>query len=200
MSAQPVDTEITGSTGFTKDEVLALLRAAKDTHLPIEVVAAALTDAVPHPDTAPLTQAEQDVLAKHGAPMPVLSDDEWFTATVRARLSAAEQAETLTVDQAADLLHRDPSRIRHQVYERHLYGYKVGNRLRLPVWQFHDGAPLPHLRTVLAAFPRQVHPATVTGLMTTSSDELDGMSARQWLASGGPVEPVLALARTLTAW
>lgn len=112
----------------------------------------------------------------------------------------AGEPDDLTTRQAADHLHVTQSTIRRRVRNRRLYGYRLGNRLRLPAWQFTDTGVLPHLPEVLAAFPDDTHPMTLQGFMTTPSDELDNLCAVDWLTQGRGVGAVLFDATAVTMW
>lgn len=106
----------------------------------------------------------------------------------------------LTTEQAAERLHLSAATVRRRIRAGRLYGYRVGRTLRLPPWQFVGEAALPHLPEILAALPEEAHPMTVTGFMTLPSDELDGLSPVDWLATGGNPDPVRLAASTLTVW
>lgn len=110
------------------------------------------------------------------------------------------EPEDLTTGQTAERLHISPAAVRRRIRSGRFYGYRVGHTLRLPPWQFLRGAVLPHLPEILAALPEQAHPMTVTGFMTLPSDELDGLSPVDWLATGGDPDPVRFAASTLTVW
>jgi hypothetical protein len=211
MSRQSIEKQI-AATGYSPMEVVGVLEAAAKAHVSTEDLKDALLLLGEPPDPmAPLSQYEQDF--QHGGPFTGLPDDSGHVLPrlVRERLPSevaeelaerlVEQRESLNVQEAADLLGVDPSRVRHRVSERSLLGYRSGHRLHLPKWQFQDdGKPLPHLRRILDIMPEGAHPATVTGFMTTRSDELDGKTAVEWLASGGQVDRVLFAATALTAW
>jgi len=117
----------------------------------------------------------------------------------------AEQTRTsISVPQAAELLHVDASRIRHRLRDRALYGFKIGSSLRLPLWQFDNGAPIPGLRAVLATLPAELHPLEVAGFMTTPDPELtitdQPTSPRDWLSHAGDVTVVCELLAHLDTW
>lgn len=90
--------------------------------------------------------------------------------------------------------------VRDRVRKDQLYGYSVAGTLLLPRWQIRDGGVLPHLPRVLASLPAETHPTTVTGFMTTPSDELDGQSPTHWLAQGGDPDRVLFALTALASW
>lgn len=112
---------------------------------------------------------------------------------------------SLSVEEAATLLGISPSRVRHRVSEHSLYGFKTGNRLRLPAWQFDGDGPLPGMRTVLASLPDELHPLEIAGFMDNPAGGLDvadrSLSPRAWLISAGDPAVVAGLARQLgTIW
>jgi hypothetical protein len=158
--------------------------------------------------TSALTNQQETILAEHGGIVrPTRSSTQ---SPGRAMLRAyssnlAEQTRTsISVSRAAELLHVDASRVRHRLGDRALYGFKIGSGLRLPLWQFADGAPIPGLRTVLAALPADLHPLEVAGFMTTPDQDLSVADAptspRDWLTHGGDVNAVCELAAHLDTW
>lgn len=113
-------------------------------------------------------------------------------------------AESGTVAQTAGRLHRSEQRIRGAIADGSLYGVKIGKSWRLPVWQFHDGQVLPHLRKVIAAIPAGTSALSIGNLMTTSTRELflddQPVSPRDWLLAGGDPEPVVTIIGDLARW
>lgn len=162
------------------------------------------------PDAAAsgLTDQESAVLAEHGG--IVGSTGRGAKSVGRAMLRAyssnlAEQTRTsISVPQAAQLLHVDASRIRHRLRDRALYGFKIGSSLRLPLWQFDDDAPIPGLRAVLAVLPPELHPLEVAGFMTTPDRDLsigdEPTSPGRWLTHGGDAGVVCDLVAQLDTW
>jgi len=69
---------------------------------------------------------------------------------------------------------------------------RTDGQVGYPAWQFEAGKPLPGLRDVLAAFPRDFHPLDIERVMTTPDEELDGQSPREWLVAGASPARVLA--------
>jgi len=163
----------------------------------------------PEASASGLTDEEESILADHGGITRSTGRDAKSVARATLRVfssNLAEQARTsISVSQAAERLDVDASRIRHRLRDRALYGFKIGSSIRLPLWQFGAGdAPIPGLRSVLAAMPVGLHPLEVGGFMTTSDPDLsiagDPVSPRDWLAHGGDVRVVCAIAADLDTW
>lgn len=164
--------------------------------------------ATPDPTASQLTEQEEAVFAEHGG--IVGSARLGATSVARATLCAfssnlAEQTRaSISVAQAAERLDVDASRVRHRLRDRALYGFKLGSSVRLPLWQFGDDAPIPSLRSVLAALPSDLHPLEVVGFMTTPDPDLtvsdEPMSPRDWLIHGGDVGRVREIAADLDTW
>lgn len=162
------------------------------------------------PDAAAsgLTAQEEVILAEHGGIVASLHADGRAVGRAMLRVSSSNLAEqtrtSMSVSQAAQLLHVDASRVRHRLRDRALYGFKIGAGLRLPMWQFHNGQPIPGLRAVLAALPADLHPLEVAGLMTTADFDLtvadEPTSPRDWLTHGGDVDTVRELVAHLDTW
>jgi hypothetical protein len=189
---------------MTLIEVLAPFGVAE-----AEFIEALSTDlrAVPHTDATRLTEAEEAMLRDHGGiAEPTTDDPSVRKAVLRASSSnLAEQAsESLSVEQAANLLRVDGSRVRHRVRDRALYGFKIGGGLRLPNWQFHGHDVIPGLRAVLAALPADLHPLEVAGFMTTPDLGLsvadEPASPRDWLIGGGYLRTVVEFVEHLDTW
>ncbi len=154
---------------------------------------------------AALSQEQADFLARHGGiESPTQTRDQKSKRLTLASLSntTALAATSVSVKDAAQRMGLDPSRVHHRVGDRALYAYKLGARLRLPLWQFRDdGTPLPNLRAVLVALPSELHPLAVNGFMTTPNTDLEigdeAVSPTQWLTAGGDADAVTALARDI---
>lgn len=115
----------------------------------------------------------------------------------QTRLSAI--ARTLSAAEVAERLEIDPSRVRHRQSKGLLYGFLVGGKRRYPTWQFVAGTnvPLPHLASVVEAFPEDWHPAGVEAFMTVpksslvSGESSERMTPVEWLMSGGDPQAVV---------
>jgi hypothetical protein len=107
---------------------------------------------------------------------------------VKASFSAEEVAEFLGVQK---------STVSHRRSDGTLYAFFVGRNPRYPEWQFYGQRPIPHLAEVIAAIPKDTHPTTVNGIMTSPQADLpiDGEPTApwQWLVEGGAVAPVVDL-------
>lgn len=148
-------------------------------------------------------------LAQHGGAAASSAVASWNASQEqreRVGSAAAAGAElvaaTMSVKQAAEQLGVDSSRIRHLISDLPLrvWAVKVGSRRRIPAWQLHAGALLPHLKLVVQAIPRTAHPLDLAALMTARQDELDGRTPVEHLLGGGPPEPVADLVRDLGRW
>lgn len=150
-------------------------------------------------------RVKDEFLLKHGGvTLPEDRDDLLASAALRRTLAEAN-LEPLTTQEVAELLGGiDESRVRHRLARGGLYVLPVGSRGHgFPRWQFHDGKPLPGLKTVLAVLlPAKLHPLEVAGFMSTPQPELvvdgDQVTPREWLITGGEVAPVVSLAANLT--
>lgn len=150
----------------------------------------------------PITLPERAFLTEHAG----LSDEDLTTEALREvdaeiardRAVAARdvQSESLNTQQVAEMLGMAPPNVRRAVTEGALYSVKTspGSHHWFPEWQFPHRRILPGLREVISALPRDYHPIEVESFMTEASDELRGMSPVIWLANGGDVAEVVALA------
>lgn len=122
----------------------------------------------------------------------------------RAR-AVAEQAvlrdTALSVQQAADRIGVDTSRIRHRISDRRLIGWKDRGGWRLPAWQFTDKDVLPGLETVLTAMPADQPALVLANFMTTPQEDLAlaerPANPREWLMAGGGAQRVAELASAI---
>ncbi len=133
-----------------------------------------------------------------------LTPQDPLEADPRAR-TVAEQAvlrdTALSVNQAADRLGVDSSRIRHRIGDQRLIGWKDRGGWRLPAWQFSDTDVLPGLETVLALMPSDQPSLVLANFMTTAQEDLElderPVSPREWLMAGGSARRVADLASAL---
>lgn len=108
-------------------------------------------------------------------------------------------ARTLSAAEVADRLDIDPSRVRHRQGKGLLYSFLVGGKRRYPTWQFVTGTKmvLPHLASVVEAFPEDWHPAGVEAFMTAPKSSLvsgvssERLSPVEWLMNGGDPQDVV---------
>ncbi|HET7303572.1 MAG TPA: hypothetical protein VFJ12_03345 [Segeticoccus sp.] len=162
---------------------------------------------LPGPDATPLTEAEIAYLRAHGGEAAEEALTAWDARTERgrragaiARDSNAVTAESLSLDQTADLLGVDRSRISHRLSAQALYAITIGSRRRVPAWQFRAGAELPGLSAIVPSIPVRAHPLDVQALMTTPQDELGGRTPVEHLLSGGAPPQVVELLADLERW
>lgn len=188
---------------MTIAEVLALYGVGEDEF--VEELSRELR-AEPEAAASRLTAHDESVLREHGG-VASTGDEPAVRRSVLGSASSnlAEQTRgSLSVEQVAKLLLVDGSRVRHRVRDRALYAFKVGAGLRLPTWQFERHEAIPGLRSLLAAFPPELHPLEVAGFMTTPTSDLvvadEAISPRDWLAGGGDIGAVVELARQLDTW
>ena len=156
-----------------------------------------------HAAPAALPQAEAAALTRGGA--APASDEE--VRLTEARSAAAYQelrADSLTVEQAAELLGVNPSRVRQRLAARSLYGLKDGNAWSLPAFQFADKALVPGIDVVLRRIPPGISPLALARWLShpnpdlcTRDDEERPLSPRQWLLEGNPPEAAAELAAAL---
>ncbi|MFN8621041.1 MAG: hypothetical protein U0869_09890 [Chloroflexota bacterium] len=118
-----------------------------------------------------------------------------------AARTAAIMAGSGTVEETAKTLGVTPARVRQLLGERALFGIRTADGWLVPRFQLADGAPLPGLRAVVSALPAGIHPVAFHTWFTTPAGPLrlddQPVSPRDWLASGGPVEPVAQQAAAL---
>jgi hypothetical protein len=151
---------------------------------------------------APLTQSERDFLTGHvGLTTNDLTSDttnavDVEIATNRASAARAVRDSSYSTKEVAEELGMDPANVRRAVAEGSLYSVKTGpnNHHWFPMWQFSEGQRLPGLKRVIAALPDNYHPVEVEEFMTGPAEALRGRSPADWLASGGSVDEVVALA------
>lgn len=162
---------------------------------------------LPGATAVPLTDAETRFLADHAGTDAAAIISGWNPARERERRAAdlarvVEEtiATTTSIDQAAEHLGVDRSRISHRLSAGALYATTVGSRRRIPTWQFHDGTELPGLAMVVAAIPTEAHPLDVAALMSTPQDELAGHTPVEHLVGGGGPAVVADLVADLSRW
>lgn len=166
----------------------------------VEDAARKLTPVQPDP-AAHFTDAQRAALGDVGLDLSPFGEDE---ADPRARM-IAEQAvlrdTALSVNQAADRVGVDTSRIRHRIGSGRLIGWKDRGGWRLPAWQFTDTDVLPGLEIVLAAMPDDQPALVLANFMTTPQDDFElndrPVSPRDWLMAGGSPQRVAALASAI---
>ena len=113
------------------------------------------------------------------------------------RRHAQMVATAVPIASAAQRLGVDPSRLRQRIGEGTLLATRRphGRGWLIPAFQLTEDGELPHLARVLAAAQRHLSPLSVAGAFELPNDEVDDMSPRDWLISGGdpaPVERIVA--------
>ncbi len=150
-----------------------------------------------------MSAGERQFLLDSGAPPE--SFDAMTQARARVELATASvNAQTratrgLTTAEAGERLGgRATANVRRSAAAKDLYAYPRGpqRELLFPEWQFVDDKPLTGLRQVLGALPQSMHPVAMERWMTQPREELNDLSAVQWLAGGGSVEAVVWLAES----
>lgn len=151
-----------------------------------------------------MTAAQEDRLVRSGA----LSSERLASAKARVaggslvrRLGESRAhtlADSLTPSEVSTLLHIDQSTVSHRRSDGGLYSFTVGRGRRYPSWQFVDGGGvLPGLAVIVKSIPKEMHPTTVRGIMTTPQPTMRAggasLTPRDWLVGGGDVERVTAV-------
>jgi len=156
-----------------------------------------LTDSLPG-----LTATEIDYLEQHGG----VTDDR--EALVKSRVAAAVrentvERESMTVEQAAELMQISASRVRHRITEGSVYAYPSSGRgvgRKVPYWQFQGPEPVPHLAAVLNALPERFRPSDIRAfaLNAVVDDPDNGITVPllDWLRDGGGPQVATALAES----
>lgn len=156
------------------------------------------------PQTDPAAHFSEQERAALGEAGLDLTPQEATEGDPRAR-AVAEQAvlrdTALSVQQAADRIGVDTSRVRHRISDRRLIGWKDRGGWRLPVWQFTDKDVLPGLETVLTAMPADQPALVLANFMTTPQEDLAlaerPANPREWLMAGGGAQRVAELASAI---
>lgn len=142
----------------------------------------------------------RDIMIRAGVDPELLDPDTIDDARVQiaGAIVGAEQvpgSATISTRQAAAMLQTADSNVRRSIASNRIYSAgRLGPGHQLPQWQFVGGKPLPHLAEVLVALPTDLHPIEVESFFTSPDETLNGMSPADWLATGGSLQPVIALA------
>jgi hypothetical protein len=175
------------------------------------VVNAAIEQAIPpygHVDARrALTGAELGFLADAGIGADELAPLEAGGESPKLRgaaKSAALLISALSVQEAAQRLGVDASRVRQRLAQHTLYGVRVDSAWRLPLFQFTDdlSAVVPGFG-VIAPTLADLHPVGVANWFTLPHVDLvvgedeTRVSPRGWLLSGGDPQELLPLAEEL---
>lgn len=192
------------ATGYTPAEALEVLGAAARAGVSADDLTRALLALAGRndkPSAAPLSARDASFLVEHGGDAVRLGIGGAQPSAAQRLVCALKPSPgDLAVADAAALLGASNAAVRLRINKGSLYAYQSGDRVYLPLWQFHGGRTLPHLHRVLHALPGEAEPITVAGFMTTPSDELDGQSPIAWLAGGHEPERVVFAMTSLEAW
>ena len=149
---------------------------------------------------AALSAAEIDILSDGG--LDFAGSDGAYTRATADAVGAytALVADSVSAVAAAQQLGVTRPRVQQLLGRGELWGIKVGARWLLPQLQFTaDGRALPGLGPMLRALhANERHPLQVSAFLTTAQPELElddrALTPIEWLAAGGSVETVRALA------
>lgn len=149
----------------------------------------------------PLTPAERQFLFDSGLPSdafdPVVKQAARERLRARAEETMRRASPALSAVQVAGLLNCAIEQVIGWSRSSDLYSYGKDGELRFPEWQFPDGQRIAELRVVLEELGRDMHPFSVEGLLAkVRHEELDEMTAVEWLVAGHPVEAVASLAKS----
>jgi hypothetical protein len=171
----------------------------------VEDALAAAGGVPPYPKPAEMLPADQlDLLAKGGfeldGPDLGLSDP-----VLKGALEyAALRATALTTKEAAARLGVNDSRIRQRLADHALYGLKVDDEWRLPIFQFGDEGLVPNIDRVIARLDESLAAIAVFHWLTSPNPDLAcsetsdaPVSPLSWLRLGLDPEPVAELAAQL---
>lgn len=110
----------------------------------------------------------------------------------------------LTTQSTAERLGVNDSRVRQRLGERTLYGIKVGDEWRLPVFQFGATGLVPGIDRVFPSLPPDLSPVAVYRWFHTPSPDLEergrpgsSLTPLQWLQTGNDPDVVAELAAGL---
>jgi excisionase family DNA binding protein len=114
---------------------------------------------------------------------------------------AALRSTALTTRQAAARLGVNDSRVRQRLADRALYGIKVGDEWRLPIFQFERDGLVPNIDRVLSRLDQNLSALAVFRWLTSPNPDLESaqtndvpVSPIAWLKLGLDPEQVIALA------
>lgn len=154
-----------------------------------------------------LTAVERDALSRGGVnlePVPASVAASREDPLLRTAAEyAALVASAYSVNQAAEILHVEPSRIRQRLAAHTLYGIKDHGNWRLPRFQFENGQLVPNIGAVFARLRDGLHAVSVWRWFTTTNPDLvvgvdeTPVSPLEWLRAGLDVELVAQLAAEL---
>jgi hypothetical protein len=187
--------------------------ARHDVSLSEDDIAEALERALillPSPAAVPMTATEIGYLATNAGPDAAETIATWspqreFQERAAAAVAATSNllGQTLGIDEVANRLGVDRSRISHRISAAALYSLTApgtARRRRIPAWQLTADGLLPGLDDVVKAIPANAHPLDVAALMTTPQAELGDRTPVEHLVGGGAPQPVVELLEALGTW
>jgi hypothetical protein len=145
-----------------------------------------------------LTEIERDALLRSGGVLEDAARDGPNARERSAAKFAALLATSYKVDDVANMLGVDPSRVRQRLKERSLYGVKTREGWRLPRFQFDGRRTIPGVEQVIAALPIDIDLLGFYNWFTLPDPEFwvndVSVSPSDWLLQGGDPGKVAALA------
>lgn len=146
-----------------------------------------------------LSTVDADALRRAGFDLTPRNLSVNSPAFAGAKQYAAILASSLTVAEAARRVHLDGSRIRQRLIARTLYGIRLSQGWRIPIFQLEGDSWIPGLADVLPHLSREVHPLIVQNFFLNPNSDLvvgeseTAISPREWLLSGGSPATVAEL-------
>ncbi|MBA3780157.1 MAG: hypothetical protein H0X16_12840 [Chloroflexi bacterium] len=152
-------------------------------------------------DPTALTELEVRELREIGLnPVTDTEGSREATRSATAKMTAIF-ADSLTVEDAAERMRLNQSRLRQMLLDRSLYGIKADGEWRVPAFQFSGERQVRNLGSVLRATPRNLHPVELFNWLVRPNPALriDGrpVAPLAWLESGGDPGPVAAIGAEL---
>lgn len=119
---------------------------------------------------------------------------------VRTLVATRLRGDWLTSSEAATRSGVSPSTVTRWAAAHELVSTRdARGRLSIPAWQFTEAGPLPGWDIVAPVFAG-VDVRTVESFVDAEQDELDGLSALEWLSAGRDPHTVAALATSVISW
>jgi hypothetical protein len=159
-----------------------------------------------------LPPEEARFLAEHGGIDITRSAEEADRAYTALVLKTAEEFARglLTTGQMAAKLHLSTSTVRRRADSGALFAFMDGSTRLLPAWQIFkpgdgDWKTIPHLTDIVQAFRPDMHPFSISAIMTLPQPELTispgvQVTPSEWLAQGHSPKPVVAILSREPAW
>ena len=147
-----------------------------------------------------LTVAEQEILSRAGLVEPELGEPDAFEQT---RVEYEQLLlDSLSLEQAAELLGMSAKHVRRRLHERTIYGVQYAGRSSwyVPRFQFNGGALVAGIEKVLPRIQPGTHPLAVQRWFTLPHPDLvvgedeRSISPLDWLRAGKSREDVAQLA------